>query len=447
NHTYSPLSGDVVDCDFDIQLYRYDISGIIQDGGSAPIPGVTVNLTGDTTLNTVTDGAGYYEFLDLPAGSTYTATPTSDYYSFAPAERNYPELDADKNSADYTGTLKTYLVSGNAENPDTSPLEGVQITVTGGTPVSTTTNILGDFSFPALEAGTTYTLTPTKANFSFAPASKVVADLHADQVDTVTFIGTPDTVLLEGNITWRGSDLMDVTIDLSGDSTGFTSSDINGDYSFLDLLAGATYTIVPSMTHYTFAPTDQTFVDITTDQSQNFVATRDTYDVSGTITYNASPLQGATVSLSGDTNVATVTDSSGNYIFTGLLGGTTFAITPTMTNYSFSPVQRDIVDISADTPSQDFTAAFNEWNISGIIEDDIGTPLQGVSVNMTGSDTAALSTSATGYYAFTQLAAGGDYKIIASLQHYDFAPTEIDHNNLTGHVTDSNFVGTLHTFT
>ncbi|MCK5600091.1 carboxypeptidase regulatory-like domain-containing protein [bacterium] len=447
NHTYSPLSGNVIDCDFDVQLYRYDISGNIQDGASSPISGVTVNLTGDTTLNTVTDGVGYYEFSDLPAGATYTATPTSDYYSFAPTERNYPALDADNNSQDYTGTLKTYIVSGNAENPDTSPLEGVQITVTGGTPVSTTTNILGDFSFPALEAGTTYTLTPTKANFSFAPTSKVVADLDADQVDTVTFIGSPDTVLLEGNITWRGSDLMDVTIDLSGDSTGFTLTDFNGDYSFLGLLSGATYTIVPSMTHYTFAPTDQTFVDATTDQAQNFVATRDTYDVSGTITYNASPLQGVTVDLSGDTTVSTATDSSGNFIFTGLLGGTTFAITPTMTNYSFSPVQRDIVDIAADTPSQDFTASYNEWNISGIIENGIGNPLAGVSVNMTGSDTASLSTSATGYYVFTQLAAGGNYKIIASLQHYVFTPTEIDHNNLTGHVTDSDFIGTLNTFT
>ena len=40
------------------------------------MPDVTLNLTGDTTDSTLTDGTGDYQFSSLPSGGNYVVTPT-----------------------------------------------------------------------------------------------------------------------------------------------------------------------------------------------------------------------------------------------------------------------------------------------------------------------------------------------------------------------------------
>ena len=40
------------------------------------MPNVTLNLTGDTTTSTLTDGSGNYQFSSLASGGNYTVTPT-----------------------------------------------------------------------------------------------------------------------------------------------------------------------------------------------------------------------------------------------------------------------------------------------------------------------------------------------------------------------------------
>jgi FG-GAP-like repeat/Carboxypeptidase regulatory-like domain len=41
-----------------------------------PVPGVTITLTGTSGGSTLTDGSGNYTFASLPAGGSYTVTPT-----------------------------------------------------------------------------------------------------------------------------------------------------------------------------------------------------------------------------------------------------------------------------------------------------------------------------------------------------------------------------------
>ena len=43
---------------------------------AAPVPDVTLNLTGDMTTSTVSDGFGNYQFSSLVPGGSYTVTPT-----------------------------------------------------------------------------------------------------------------------------------------------------------------------------------------------------------------------------------------------------------------------------------------------------------------------------------------------------------------------------------
>jgi len=40
------------------------------------VPNVTLNLTGDTTASTLSDGSGNYQFSSVAAGGSYTVTPS-----------------------------------------------------------------------------------------------------------------------------------------------------------------------------------------------------------------------------------------------------------------------------------------------------------------------------------------------------------------------------------
>ena len=42
---------------------------------AVPVPGVTLNLTGDLTTSTLSDGPGNYQFSSLDPGGSYTVTP------------------------------------------------------------------------------------------------------------------------------------------------------------------------------------------------------------------------------------------------------------------------------------------------------------------------------------------------------------------------------------
>ncbi len=61
-----------------------------------------------------------------------------------------------------------------------------------------------------------------------------------------------------------------------------------------------------------------------------------TYSISGTVTSGGSGLLGATMNLGGAATQSTTTDSSGNYIFSGLSKGV-YKITPSLTGYTFTP--------------------------------------------------------------------------------------------------------------
>ena len=66
-----------------------------------------------------------------------------------------------------------------------------------------------------------------------------------------------------------------------------------------------------------------------------------TYTLSGRVTdENAAPLQGVNIHLSGSATLDTTTDATGNYSFAGLQQGGNFTVTPSQTNYGFTPPSR-----------------------------------------------------------------------------------------------------------
>jgi hypothetical protein len=58
---------------------EYTVSGVLIDKLSKPVSGITVNLVGDTTLNSVTNSKGEYLFENVPNGSYIVSTESGGY--------------------------------------------------------------------------------------------------------------------------------------------------------------------------------------------------------------------------------------------------------------------------------------------------------------------------------------------------------------------------------
>jgi hypothetical protein len=85
----------------------YDIRGVVRDFENNPIQGVSVNLSGYVTDSVITSATGYYEFLNIWGGESYTITPTKANYTFEPASVEFSNLDSDK-TQDFIGKAVNY---------------------------------------------------------------------------------------------------------------------------------------------------------------------------------------------------------------------------------------------------------------------------------------------------------------------------------------------------
>lgn len=78
------------------------------------------------------------------------------------------------------------------------------------------------------------------------------------------------------------------------------------------------------------------------------------YSISGRVTDSRrKPLSGVTLTLSGAANKTTVTDSLGNYSFTGLANGS-YVVTPSFAGYRFIPSKRSVGVSGANVTSRNF---------------------------------------------------------------------------------------------
>src|SRR6185436_14807497 len=81
--------------------------------GNVGVPGATLSYTDGTPQTVTSDASGNYSII-VPSGWTGTITPSKPIYSFLPASRNYANLTTNQTSQNYTATLITYNITGNA---------------------------------------------------------------------------------------------------------------------------------------------------------------------------------------------------------------------------------------------------------------------------------------------------------------------------------------------
>src|SRR5205807_3389265 len=132
----------------------------------------------------------------------------------------------------YVATLRLYSISVHITS-DGTPLSIVMVTLSGSQSDTTTTDANGNYSIPNLQAGGNYTLTPSKANYSFSPTSLAFNNLSGNQT-SANFAATP-LFGISGSVTGSNGPLSGVTVMLSGSATAAAITDVNGNYSFNSL--------------------------------------------------------------------------------------------------------------------------------------------------------------------------------------------------------------------
>src|SRR6185436_9175320 len=116
---------------------------------------------------------GRYALNSLPGGD-YTVTPdrnadTFTHYTYTPANRVFPNLNADQPAADFTGT-RVFDIRGTVfSNLNGRGLFDVTITATGTSTITATSDADGNYRLEGLQRGGDYTITASKTDFTFTP--------------------------------------------------------------------------------------------------------------------------------------------------------------------------------------------------------------------------------------------------------------------------------------
>src|SRR5207245_2879830 len=125
--------------------------------------------------------------------------------------------------------------------------------LSGTSSATTTADASGNYSF-AGKANGSYTVTPTKAGFTFSPAAQPVTVNGADATAVNFTSAAVPTFSISGTITGAGGNA--ATVALSGTSSATTTADASGNYSFAGKANGS-YTVTPTKAGFTFSPAAQ----------------------------------------------------------------------------------------------------------------------------------------------------------------------------------------------
>jgi hypothetical protein len=320
---------------------------------------------------------------------------------------------------------------------------GAMLTLTGTANATAMANGSGAFTFTGLASGT-YTLTPSRTGYTFAPTSQVVT-VNGANVTGMNFTATQQvnpTFSITGTIS-PATGGSGATVTLGGAANGTTTANGSGVYTFTGLTNGA-YTVTPSHAGYTFSPTSQNATvngaDVT---GVNFAATQvatPTFSMGGTISPSAGG-SGATLTLSGAAHATTTANGSGVYTFPGLANGA-YTVTPSRTGYTFSPASQNATVNGANVAGINFTATqvtTPTFSISGTISPTADG--SGATVTLSGAAHATTTANTSGAYTFTGLA-NGAYTVTPTNTGYAFTPVSQAATVSGANVTGVNFTAT-----
>jgi inhibitor of cysteine peptidase len=306
------------------------------------------------------------------------------------------------------------------------------VTLGGSLDATALTNAQGDYTFTGLPSEGNYTVSVSHPHFGFEPGARSFNNLLADA--SADFAGTRLKRRIGGRVAdASGAAVSGATVTLGGASASVVQTDASGSYLFNDLPSGFDYTVTVAANHYAFSPPTRQLDGLGADATADFTATLLRHRISGRVVdSNGNGFAGALVTLVGQGGVTT--DATGNYSFDNLPAGQPYTVEPARQFYSFSPPRASWLDLGADQTAN-FTATLNTYSIGGRVTEG-ANGIAGVTVNLSGTRTAAAQTDADGNYVFTSLPADGTYTVTpAASAVYTFSPAGASFNGLPSNQT------------
>lgn len=235
------------------------ISGRITTADGTPVEGVRMD---GLPMVKWTDDEGAYSVY-VGEGWSGTVRPFKAGYSFSPPTRTYSDLEAGVGGQDYTGTAKTYEMSGRV-TLDGAGLPGVVLSGLPGQPV---TGADGSYStiVPFHWSGV---VVPTLAGYVFSPESRSYSEVGMSRVEE-SYTAAQKTVTVSGKVSLGASGLAGVW--LNG-FPGAVTTAADGTYAAL-VPHGWSGTVTPVANGYVFTPPSLDFQSLTAGAaSQNISA-------------------------------------------------------------------------------------------------------------------------------------------------------------------------------
>ena len=301
---------------------NYTISGQITfSGTSTGASGVALTLSGTSSATTNTTSSGNYSFSGLAGGGNYTVTPALSGYAFNPASQSVASLS----SGQVLNFVALALNSGSdlafgktASQSSTYPGYPAYLATDGNTD-----GIVGHNSLTITAGTDTTPWWQVDLGASVSISSLVVwnrtdccgsrlADYWVFASDTPFGANDTPAILQNRSGTWSSHQTV-----------------MPNPFSSLTVGAQGRYVRVQlSSPNYLSLAEVQVF---------GTVAAPSTYSISGRVTLLGAGLGSVNLALSGSTTAASTTDSSGNFVFSGLTSGGNYAITPSAAGFTFSP--------------------------------------------------------------------------------------------------------------
>jgi hypothetical protein len=406
----------------DFRLVPFDIRGRVTLLGAGKA-GCTVTLTGAKTVTTQTDASGAYVFPNL-VGGTYRVTPALPGQALVPDSREVTVAGADSMGNDFA--VMTYALRGRVMAGGEG-LAGCPVSLEGARKGSAVTDAKGSYLFPGLPRGV-YKVVPAPRYQLVAPASREVAvaegDVTVEDFSLVTWV-------LSGKVTLYGQGFAGCTVSLSGDREGSTVTDSSGNYSFPGLPRGK-YRITPMVAGQSLTPANRAVTLAGNTGGNDFVLT--TCAVEGRVTLNGVGYPGCTVSLTGPKPMSTLTDSSGNFLFIGVLAGS-YKVAPSLAGQHFTPEDRWVT--VGDNGVRGVAFTLRSYDICGRAQHN-GKGIPGITVMLTGSVNLLGMTDSEGLYCFRGVP-NGRYSLTARLHGQQLLPADAQAEVSNGHRSGVDF--------
>jgi uncharacterized repeat protein (TIGR01451 family) len=254
-----------------------------------------------------------------------------------------------------------------------------------------------------------------------------------------TPVQTPvQTFSISGRIANSDGSAGGALVKLSGTRTASRGTDANGNYTFVSLPQGGSYTVTPNTANFftSITPGSRSVGDLESDTTSfDFVETIIQHTISGRVTdAQGQPMAGVTVSLLRfGARRDTTTDSDGRYSFPIIVGGDNYIVQPSFGLHSFDPINAALPTVSGNVTANFVGTPFsNARGIGGRIVDAAGNSIVGLPVTLSGARSAVMKTDANGNYGFVNLPTGQNYTVTPSTaEGFTFTQPQQTFNNFS----------------